>query len=112
MAFVFVPPPQPSEQAHEMSRRVQAALAGYLAEHPGVTNLEIRQAFELAFRALRRGSDARAAIAVMAGVLVAALLALLVGVQAADPNATVYVAMALAGIAIVVAFVVVARKLR
>lgn len=115
MAFVFVPPPQPSPRAHEMSRRVQAALDAYLVEHPGTTNLELRQAFELAFRALRRGSDPRAAIAVALGLAVAGLfagLAVFGSRSPAAPSAPVFVIMAIAVAAIVAAAIVVFRKLR
>jgi hypothetical protein len=59
MTFVpFVQPPSPSPRAYELSRRLIEAIGNFRRDNPNTTNLDIRQAINLAMNEVRTRNQA------------------------------------------------------
>ena len=75
MGFVpFVPAPPPSEKAHELGRKLAEVIRNFRRDNPGISALEIRQAFQLALTEIGIKSPA-ASIALIAGIALLGIMA-------------------------------------
>jgi hypothetical protein len=114
LAFVpFVPhvPQAPSPRAETLGQRLADTIHQFQQQNPGVSRLEVRQAMQLALA--RTAGDACPApprlVALVVGVLVAGLvLALALGDTRA--SSSVFVALAVVGLAAVVAVLAMLRN--
>ena len=73
----YVPTPPPSEKAHELGRKLAEVIRNFSRDNPGVSALEIRQAFQLALTEIGIKSQA-ASIALILGLVLFGLLAFFV----------------------------------
>ena len=106
----YVPAPPPSEKAHELGRKLAEVIRNFSRDNPGVSALEIRQAFQLALTEI--GIKSRAAsIALILGLVLFGLLAFFVygmfgrGLRIENPSMILGVVVLLGVVALGIAFI-------
>ena len=103
----YVPAPPPSEKAHELGRKLAEVIRNFLQDNPGVSALEIRQAFQLALTEIGIKSQA-ASIALVLGLVLFGLVALLFfgrGLRIENPSMILGVVVLLGVVALGVALI-------
>ena len=103
----YAPVPPPSERARELGGKLAEAVRNFLQENPGVSALEIRQAFRLALTEIGIKSQA-APIALAIGLVVLGLASLLFlgrGLQIENPSMILGIVVLIAVIALGISFV-------
>jgi hypothetical protein len=104
--MIYVPAPPPSEKAHELGRKLAEVIRNFMRENPGISALEIRQAFRLALTEIGIKSQA-ASIALVIGLVLLGLVSLLFfgrGLRIENPSMILGVVVLIAVIALGISF--------
>jgi hypothetical protein len=113
MVFMPVPPPrfQPSPRAQDLSRRLAQVIEEFERQYPGTSREDVQQAMELA---VGRGAGRRGTrrTAVVAAAVVAAVASGAAGLITSSTGRGIPAMAILVGIAVMVAIVVVVRRMR
>lgn len=110
MSMVFVPHAPvvpPSARAQELGRRIGAVVQEFSRQHADITDLEVRQAMQIALGTAGRGSEVRRVIVAVAAALLAGVaLAISLAKRSGSDGATAMIP-AVIGALVIFALVVV-----